>query len=128
MNSIPLWNPVNIQDITGEYQISGINQDAERTAYTGILKLSLDENTKIIAHWSINNNMQTMQGNGFYKDNILVINFNYVGDDAAVYKGVVVYRVLDSNVLIGFWSEKHGDQKYLGAEQCLRINTINNNN
>jgi hypothetical protein len=128
MKSIPLWNPVNIEDITGEYQISGINQDAERTAYTGILKVSLNENNKIIAHWSINNDSQTMQGTGFYKDNMLVINFNYVGDDANIYKGVAVYRIINTNVLNGFWSEKHGDQKFLGEEQCLRINTTDNNN
>jgi hypothetical protein len=128
MKSIPLWNPVNIQDITGEYQISGINQDAERTKYTGILKLSLDENHKIIGHWSINNDSQTMQGTGFYKDNILVINFNYIGDDASVYKGVAVYSIVSTDVLNGFWSEKHGDQKFLGEEQCLRINSTKNNN
>ena len=128
MKSTPLWKALKVQDIAGEYQISGINQDAERSRYSGILKLSLDENNKIIAHWSINNDLQTMQGTGFYKDNILVINFNYVGDDAIIYKGVVVYRTLDSNVLSGFWSEKYGNQKFLGEEQCLRINTINNNN
>ncbi|MBC8753840.1 hypothetical protein H2O64_04110 [Kordia sp. YSTF-M3] len=128
MKSIPLWNPVNIENITGEYKISGINQDAERTAYTGILKVSLDENNKIIAHWSINSDSQTMQGTGFYKDNMLVINFNYVGDDTTTYKGVAVYRIINANVLNGFWSEKHGDQKFLGEEQCLRINTTDNKN
>jgi hypothetical protein len=128
MKSTPLWNSINIQDITGEYQISGINQDAERSKYSGILKLSLDENNKITRHWSINNDSQTMQGTGFYKDNILVINFNYVGDNATMYKGVVVYSVISTNILNGFWSEKHGDQKFLGEEQCLRINSTDNNN
>ncbi|QHI39101.1 hypothetical protein IMCC3317_45020 [Kordia antarctica] len=128
MKSVPLWNPINVQDIVGEYKISGINQDAERTKYTGILKLSLDENNKIKSHWSIDNNSQIMKGIGFYKDNILVINFHYTGDDATIYKGVVVYKILSANILNGFWSEKHGDQKFLGEEQCLRINSVSDNN
>jgi len=128
MKSTPLWASVNVEDIVGEYKISGINQDAERTTYSGILKLSLNENAKIIAHWSINNDSQTMQGIGFYKDNILVINFRYTGDDTTIYKGVVVYSVVSTDILNGFWSEKHGDQKFLGEEQCLRINTLSENN
>jgi hypothetical protein len=128
MKSTPLWTSVNVKDIVGEYKIAGINQDAERTKYKGILKLALDENTKIRAHWSINNDSQTMEGIGFYKDNILVINFKYKGDDTTIYKGVVVYKIISTNILNGFWSEKHGDQKYLGEEQCLRIETITNNN
>ncbi len=128
MKSIPLWNPIPIKNIIGIYTIEGVNQDAERTKYTGTLKLSLNENNKIIAYWSINNDSQTMKGIGFYKDNILVINFNYKGDDANIYKGVAVYSVINTNILNGFWSEKHGDQKYLGEEQCFRANTIDNTN
>lgn len=128
MKSTPLWTSVNVQDIAGDYKISGINQDAERTEYSGILKVALDENTKIRAHWSINNDSQIMKGIGFYKDNILVINFHYKGDDTTIYKGVVVYRIVSANILTGFWSEKYGDQKFLGEEQCLRINTVSGNN
>ncbi|WP_420572675.1 hypothetical protein [Kordia sp.] len=124
MKSIPAWNPVAIKDIVGTYKISGVNQDIHRTTYAGILHLSLNENERVIARWSIGNDSQIMHGIGFYKDNILVINFQYEATNAKVFKGVVVYRVLNSNILDGFWSEKHGDQKFLGEEQCLRINTV----
>mgnify|MGYP003682966593 CR=1 FL=1 len=124
MKSIPFWNPVDIKDILGTYKISGINQDAERTKYSGILKLSLNENNSVIARWSISNDSQIMNGLGFYKDNILVINFQYKGHDANTYKGVVVYRVLSKDILNGFWSEKHGDPQFLGEEQCLRVDTV----
>lgn len=127
MQSIPLWNPIHIKDIIGTYKIAGINQDAERSTYSGILTLALNENDRILANWSIGNDSQTMQGIGFYKDNILVINFQYQGHDSNIYKGVVVYKVLSTNILDGFWSEKHGDQQFLGEEQCIRVATENLN-
>jgi len=33
----------------------------------------------------------------------------------------VVYKCLSKDVLDGFWSEKHGDPLFLGAEQAFRI-------
>lgn len=112
---------MTIQDIIGDYAVSGSNQD-DNTAmtYKGILTLSLDENNRIIAQWLINNE-QVQKGKGFFKDNILVINFNYKGEDSKTYKGVAVYKCITKDVLEGFWSEKHGDPLYLGTEHCLRI-------
>jgi hypothetical protein len=112
---------MTLQDLIGQYSISGSNQDdSNEMTYQGILTLSLDQNNRIIAHWLINNN-QEQRGSGFFKDNILVINFNYKGEDNKVYKGVAVYRCITKDVLDGFWSEKHGNPLYLGAEHCLRI-------
>lgn len=112
---------MTIQDLIGQYSISGNNQDdTNEMTYKGILTLSLDKNNRIIAHWLINNN-QEQKGNGFFKDNILVINFNYQGEDDEIYKGVAVYRCITKDVLDGFWSEKHGNPLYLGTEHCLRI-------
>lgn len=109
------------QDLIGNYSISGSNQeDSNEMTYKGILTLSLDENNRIIAHWLINNSQEQM-GYGFFKDNILVINFNYKGGDSKIYKGVAVYRCISKEVLDGFWSEKHGNPLYLGTEYCLRI-------
>jgi hypothetical protein len=34
---------------------------------------------------------------------------------------VVVYKCLSKDVLDGFWSEKHGDPFFLGAEQAFKI-------
>lgn len=112
---------MTIQDLIGEYAISGSNQD-DNTAmtYKGILTLSLDENNRIAAQWLIDNS-QEQTGHGFFKDNILVINFKYKGEDNKTYKGVAVYRCITKDVLQGFWSEKHGDPLYLGTEHCLRI-------
>ena len=112
---------MTIHDLIGYYSISGSNQDENtEMTYKGTLTLSLDENNRIIAHWIINNTQEQI-GNGFFKDNILVINFNYKGDDNKTYKGVAVYRCITKDVLDGFWSEKHGNPLYLGTEHCLRI-------
>ena len=40
-----------------------------------------------------------------------------------VFKGVVVYKCITKDVLDGFWSEKHGNPLYLGAERCFRVGT-----
>ncbi|MFD2914770.1 hypothetical protein [Psychroserpens luteus] len=111
-----------IQQLLGTYNITGTNQNEESSAYKGILTLSLDENHRIQAEWLINNN-QKQSGNGFFKDNILVINFNYKGENETVFKGVVVYKCLTKDILEGFWSEKHGNPLYLGEETCFRIGT-----
>lgn len=112
---------MEIEELIGRYAIKGKNQDLDQTAYKGILELTLDVNNKIIAHWSISEN-QTQKGIGFFKDDILVINFNYQGEASQIFKGVVVYRYLNRNVLKGFWSEKYGDQSTLGEENGVRIN------
>ena len=111
---------MSIEDLVGEYNIIGSNQDETENTYKGSLNLSLDSNNRIKAHWTINND-QTQLGSGFFKDNILVINFSYVGDDKIVYKGVVVYRCITKDIFDGFWSEKHGNPLYLGEERCFRV-------
>lgn len=111
---------MTIQDLVGTYNIIGKNQEDTEANYTGTLRLSLDVNNRIIAKWLINE-VQKQVGIGFFKDNILVINFNYQGDDEMVFKGVVVYRCITKDILDGFWSEKHGDPHYLGEERCFRI-------
>lgn len=118
---------MTIQDLIGNYSISGSNQDeSDQVTYKGILSLSLDQNNRIIAQWLINNTQQ-QKGHGFFKDNILVINFSYKGDENKTYKGVAVYKCITADVLEGFWSEKHGDPLYLGTEHCLRLKTKNLN-
>jgi hypothetical protein len=117
-------NKMTIQDLIGNYAISGSNQDeSSEITYKGILSLSLDKNNRIIAHWLINNT-QEQKGYGFFKDNILVINFNYKGGDDKTFKGVAVYRCITKDALDGFWSEKHGNPLYLGTEYCLRMESI----
>ncbi|WOD42992.1 hypothetical protein [Hwangdonia lutea] len=113
---------MTIQQLQGTYNIIGSNQDVEGNSYKGTLKLSLDENNRISAKWLINNSQEQF-GSGFFKNNILVINFNYKGDQEIVYKGVVVYKCITKDVLDGFWSEKHGNPLYLGEERCFRVGT-----
>ncbi|MDO6758657.1 hypothetical protein Q4566_00475 [Tamlana sp. 2_MG-2023] len=113
---------MTIQDLVGNYSIVGSNQDSEKNTYKGSLNLSLDHHNRIKAEWYINN-IQTQLGQGFFKDNILVINFQYKGENHETFYGVVVYKCLSKNVLEGFWSEEYGDPAYLGSEQCIRINT-----
>jgi hypothetical protein len=116
---------MNVKDLTGSFTIVGNNQDAEENNYKGTLTLIVDTNSRIEARWLINNE-QVQIGSGFFKDNILVINFHYKGDQSAIFKGVVVYRCLSKDLLDGFWSEKHGDPLYLGKERCFRSTTILN--
>lgn len=110
---------MNIQDLVGSYALEGSNQEESGQPYYGILTLSLDENNRIIAQWTIGDHIQN--GTGFFKDGILVINFNYESDDNQIYKGVAVYRCINRDTLDGFWSEKHGNPLYLGSESCVRI-------
>ena len=111
---------MTIDSIIGIYNIEGNNQDETHTPYQGKLTLELDENNRIIANWLIGDH-QKQSGTGFFKNNILVINFNYNGDNGHIYKGVVVYKCITENVLEGFWSEKHGDPLFLGEERCFKI-------
>ena len=110
---------MQITQLPGTYQIIGSNQDQEAATYKGTLELTLNQNNRIKAKWTINNNQEQL-GTGFFKDNILVINFNYIGDDDVIYKGVVVYKCITQDLLDGFWSEKHGNPLYLGEERCFR--------
>lgn len=111
-----------LEELTGKYTVVGSNQDANSNKYRGTLDLSIDENKRVIARWLINNSQEQF-GYGFFKDNILVINFKY-SDQNKTFKGVVVYKCISKDVLEGFWSEKHGDPDYLGEERCFRIDKL----
>ncbi len=108
------------EDLIGTYNIMGSNQDAEENKYKGTLTLSLDTNNRFLAKWRINNEQEQL-GEGFFKNNILVLNFKYIGHDKQTYKGIVVYKCLTKNILEGFWSEEHGNPLFLGEENCFRI-------
>jgi|TARA_B110000908_G_scaffold48733_1_gene59511 hypothetical protein len=111
---------MTVQDIVGRYEILGNNQDAQGSEYNGILTLTLDAHQKIIAVWTINHNQQQF-GTGFFKDNLLVINFKYTGEDTKTYKGTVVYKFFNKENFEGFWSEKHANQAFLGLERGTKI-------
>jgi len=112
---------MTVQDIVGRYAILGNNQDAIGSAYNGFLTLSLDAYQKIIAEWTINHDQQ-QSGTGFFRDNLLVVNFKYTGENAKIFKGTVVYKFFDKETFEGFWSEKHADQQFLGLERGAKIN------
>lgn len=111
---------MKIEDLVGKFQILGSNQDDTEKSYKGTLELALDENNKMDAKWLINKSQQQF-GTGFFKDNILVINFQYQGDENTIYKGVAVYRCISKDILDGFWSEKYGNPLFLGEERCFRV-------
>lgn len=106
-------------ELVGEYMIEGINQDEQQSSYQGTLRLSLDIHGRVMAQWIIAGE-QSQQGIGFFKDHILVINFNYHNEDQELFKGVVVYKCLTRDLLEGFWSEEHGDPQFLGTETAYR--------
>ena len=74
-------------DIIGTFSIMGSNQDANENWYKGKLDLSLDQNNRIIAKWTINGNQEQF-GTGFFKNNILVIQFNYKDIEDKNHKGI----------------------------------------
>jgi len=111
---------MNVAGLVGKYNIIGTNQDASDNSYKGVLTLELDANNRILAKWLIHTNQEQI-GSGFFKDNILVVNFSYLGADENTYNGVVVYRCISSDILDGFWSEEYGDPLHLGTERCFRI-------
>ncbi|WP_299675291.1 hypothetical protein [uncultured Tenacibaculum sp.] len=111
---------MTVKDLVGNFSIIGSNQNDSDSTYKGILTLKLNDYQQILADWTINND-QKQKGIGFFKDNILVINFEYEGNDSSTYKGVVVYRCLTKDILDGFWSEEFGNPFFLGSERCFRI-------
>ncbi|MBJ2175208.1 hypothetical protein JBL43_13225 [Aureibaculum sp. A20] len=115
---------MNISNLIGTYNIIGSNQDDTDINYKGTLTLKLDSDNRIQAKWLINNN-QEQNGTGFFKDNILVVNFNYLGENNIIFKGVVVYKCISKDILEGFWSEEFGDPLYLGEENCFRVKDKN---
>lgn len=106
--------------LIGDYAIVGTNQDSSENTYKGLLNLSIDDENRIIAKWLINDNQEQF-GSGFYKDNILVINFYYYDVDGNIYNGTVVYKCLSKDILEGFWTEEEGNPNYIGTENCFRI-------
>ena len=108
------------KDIEGDFNIIGTNQNGDSNTYKGVLSLKTDENNRLIAKWLIHNE-QKQTGFGFFHDNILVINFKYLGVDNTIFKGTVVYKCLSKDLLDGFWFEEFGDPKYMGTERCFRI-------
>jgi len=113
---------MSIEELAGQYTVTGSNQNAESHTYKGVLNLEVDMYQRVKAKWLINNTQEQF-GYGFFKDGILVINFNYKNENTT-FKGVVVYKCLSKDVLDGFWSEKHGDLDYLGEEQCFRMDKL----
>lgn len=111
---------MTIKDLVGKFSIIGNNQDENNDSYKGELHLTLNENNRINAKWIINNTQEQF-GEGFFKNNILVINFKYYGYEDKTYKGIVVYKCLTKDILEGFWSEEEGNPLYLGKENCFRI-------
>jgi len=111
---------MKIKDILGNYSIIGTNQNESDETYKGTISLSLDEDNRIIAKWLINKSQEQF-GVGFFKENILVINFNYVGDENNTYFGTVVYKCFTKDILEGFWSEEFGNPQFLGGENCFRL-------
>ncbi|SMC53061.1 hypothetical protein SAMN05660703_1619 [Cellulophaga tyrosinoxydans] len=112
-----------IKNIQGTYQIKGYNQDEEQSGYSGFLKLMTTGKNRVNAIWTIGGE-QTQTGRGFYKDDILVINFAYLGElrnRPKTFKGVVVYKLINENILEGFWSEKFGDDNFLGFEEARKM-------
>lgn len=111
---------MTIEDLVGNYSIVGQNQNDSGMQYKGTLTLNLDTSNRIEAKWLIENE-QVQIGHGFFKNDILVLNFSYLNDFNQKFNGVVVYRCLSKNVLDGFWSETEGDPRYLGIEKAYRV-------
>lgn len=108
------------KDIIGHFSVIGTNQDDSRNTYTGELNLSLDKDDRIVAKWLINKS-QPQNGIGVLKNNSLVINFQYQGDENTIYRGTVIYKFLTKDILEGTWTEEFGNPNYVGTENCFRV-------
>lgn len=114
---------ISQKSFDGQYHIRGNNQDSLSSAYSGVLLINVLSENRISAVWTISNT-QKQYGFGFYHDNLMIINFYYLDENPESnqkLKGVVVYKMNSSGNLEGFWSEKHGDDNFLGFEKAIRI-------
>lgn len=108
------------QSFDGSYHIKGVNQNALKSSYKGKLLINQLSENRITAVWTIGEN-QHQYGFGFFHKNTLIINFYYLVDDSnEKLKGVAVYKMDNKGNLKGFWSEKHGDDNYLGFETGIK--------
>lgn len=115
---------MQIEDLVGEYQIIGTNQNDSKETYKGTLSLTLDKNNRIIAKWVINKSQEQF-GVGFLINNLLTIHFYYKGEDDIIFNGKVIYKCLTRNILEGTWTEQLGNPEFLGIENCFKISHQN---
>lgn len=113
---------MDITKLVGNYLLKGTNQDEENSKYEGSMNLSLRSDGRINAVWRINPD-QMQYGVGQWVMDQLVIDFNYVGVDDIVFRGVVSYKTQPSGVLEGTWTEEAGDDRFLGKETAVKIKT-----
>jgi hypothetical protein len=111
---------MQITDLIGTYLIEGYNQNEDETIYSGTLTLSFQSDNRLAAIWQIEPD-QMQYGIGFFRNEMLVINFHYVGDNQENYHGVVAYNCTAKNILQGVWSEEMGDSKFVGVEKGTKI-------
>ncbi len=113
---------ISIESILGSYLIEGHNQDENNTPYTGQLEIKTNQFGELKAVWVIGKD-QLQFGTGFLHKNTLVFNFYYEGEGDYIgkqFKGIVIYTILPNGELKGFWSEKYGDQRFLGKENAKK--------
>lgn len=111
---------MKISEIVGSYILEGTNQDAEGSKYEGSLDLSLASDATLRAVWLINAN-QMQHGVGSIKDEVLIIDFQYLGANDELYNGIVAYQQESENTLHGVWTEEAGDSKYVGVEKAYKV-------
>lgn len=112
--------------VLGKYLIQGVNQDESQSPYNGQLEIKEDLNGKLKATWLIGSD-QLQFGTGFKHEHTLVFNFYYKGEGDfknKKFKGTVIYNILPNGDLNGVWSEKYGDQRFLGKENAKNIKNI----
>lgn len=111
---------MKISEIVGSYILEGTNQDAESTKYEGSLDLSADSDGILKAVWLIGSN-QMLHGEGSIKNEVLIIDFQYLGANDELFNGIVAYKLESENTLHGVWTEEAGDSKYVGVEKAYKV-------
>lgn len=111
----------SVEQFIGTYKILGSNQDEEASNYQGILRLNSHDGEIIEGEWTIAAD-QKQYGIGLIEDSRLVLKFHYMGDDGNQYQGIVEYHIVSDGILEGFWTEEFGDNRFLGTEQCFKMN------
>lgn len=111
---------MKISEIVGSYILEGTNQDAGSTKYEGSLDLSVESDGTLKAVWLIGSN-QMLFGEGSIENEVLIIDFQYLGASDELFNGIVAYKLESKNTLHGVWTEEAGDSKYVGIEKAYMV-------
>jgi hypothetical protein len=108
-----------IDEIKGNYSITGSNPGSSKNSYFG--QLAIQPHGELVkGTWQIGYDNQQQKGLGFIHKNLLAMDFYYT-DDAQRFYGQVIYEMKDEE-LTGYWVERNVEG--IGREQASWLNGL----